>query len=124
MRKENVNVNGNKAVSMEVAALKYAKLENHALLTELNTTEHGLKSAEAEQLLEYFGKNEIDYGKTQPWFVRLLLSFANPFSLVLLIVAAVSFITEVLVASDQSWATVIIILALVGISGIMQFVQE
>ena len=124
MRKENVNVNGNKAVSMEVAALKYAKLENHALLTELNTTEHGLKSAEAEQLLEYFGKNEIDYGKTQPWFVRLLLSFANPFSLVLLIVAAVSFITEVFLASDQSWATVIIIMALVGISGIMQFVQE
>ena len=124
MRKENVNVNGNKAVSMEVAALKYAKLENHALLTELNTTEHGLKSAETEQFLEYYGKNEIDYGKTQPWFVRLLLSFANPFSLVLIIVAAVSFVTEVLLASDQSWATVIIILALVGISGIMQFVQE
>ena len=124
MRKKNVNANSNKAVSMEETTLKYAKLENSALLTELNTTEHGLKSAETEQFLEYYGKNEIDYGKTQPWFVRLLLSFANPFSLVLLIVAAVSFVTEVLLAADQSWATVIIILALVGISGIMQFVQE
>ena len=124
MRKENVNANNNKAVSMEVTAFQYAKLDNQALLTELNTTEQGLKSEEAEQLLEYFGKNEIDYGKTQPWFVRLLLSFANPFSLVLIIVAAVSFITEVLLVSEQSWATVVIILALVGISGIMQFVQE
>ena len=124
MRKENVNVNNNKAVSMEVTAFQYAKLDNQALLTELNTTEQGLKSEEAEQLLEYYGKNEIDYGKTQPWFVRLLLSFANPFSLVLIIVAAVSFITEVLLVSEQSWATVVIILALVGISGIMQFVQE
>jgi len=124
MRKENVNANNNKAVSMEVTAFQYAKLDNQALLTELNTTEQGLKSEEAEQLLEYYGKNEIDYGKTQPWFVRLLLSFANPFSLVLIIVAAVSFITEVLLVSEQSWATVVIILALVGISGIMQFVQE
>ena len=124
MRKENVNVNNNKAVSMEVTAFQYAKLDNQALLAELNTTEQGLKSEEAEQLLEYYGKNEIDYGKTQPWFVRLLLSFANPFSLVLIIVAAVSFITEVLLVSEQSWATVVIILALVGISGIMQFVQE
>ena len=124
MRKENVNANNNKAVSMEVTAFQYAKLDNQALLAELNTTEQGLKSEEAEQLLEYYGKNEIDYGKTQPWFVRLLLSFANPFSLVLIIVAAVSFITEVLLVSEQSWATVVIILALVGISGIMQFVQE
>ena len=33
------------------------------------------------------GANEIDYGKEKPWFVRLLFSFVNPFSLVLLLVA-------------------------------------
>jgi Mg2+-importing ATPase len=109
---------------METLAVRYAGLDAPALLAELHTGEGGHDPDSIEQLLEYFGKNEIDYGNSQPWFVQLLLSFANPFSLVLLLVAAVSFITEVLLASERSWATVLIILALVGISGVMQFVQE
>ena len=112
------------AASMETATLKYAKMESSALLAELGVTERGHGSEKLEQLFAQYGKNVIDYGNAQPWFVRLLLSFANPFSLVLLLVAAVSFVTEVLLTSEPSWATVIIILALVCISGLMQFVQE
>ena len=112
------------AANVEALTLKYAGMDSAALLADLHTSERGHESDEIEQLLERYGKNEIDYGNSQPWFVRLLLSFANPFSLVLLLVAAVSFTTEVLLSDEPSWATVIIILALVGISGVMQFVQE
>ena len=117
-------INSKKTITTENAALRYAAMPADALMEELNTQESGLHADDVEALLEYHGPNMIDYGKTQPWFVRLLLSFANPFSLVLLIVAAASFITEVLISEAPSWATVIIILALVGISGILQFVQE
>ncbi|MCL2300422.1 MAG: magnesium-translocating P-type ATPase [Firmicutes bacterium] len=122
MRKKNPTEN--KTTNMEAVVLKYAAMENRALLAELGTAERGLNPEELEELTEYYGENVIDYGKTQPWFVRLLLSFANPFSLVLLLVAAVSFVTEVLLVEKNSWATVGIILSLVGISGILQFVQE
>ncbi|MCL1964607.1 MAG: magnesium-translocating P-type ATPase [Firmicutes bacterium] len=123
MRK--ANKSGGTTVNMEAEVLRYAKMDNRDLTASLHTSaERGLESAKTEALGALHGENIIDYGKTQPWFVRLLLSFANPFSLVLLLVAGVSFVTEVLLASDKSWATVIIILALVGISGILQFVQE
>jgi Mg2+-importing ATPase len=117
--------NGGGNPNAQSEALRYAHMPSEAVLTELDTCERGLSSADTEALEAFYGPNVIDYGKTQPWFVRLLLSFANPFSLVLLLVAAVSFLTEVLLTAEApSWATVLIILALVGISGALQFVQE
>ena len=109
---------------IESNILRFAQMEDQQALKALSTSAQGLSASAAAMKLESDGANEIDYGHEKPWFVRLLLSFLNPFSIVLLLVAAVSFVTEVLLADDKSWATVIVIGALVGISGIMQYVQE
>ncbi len=116
-------VNG-KANQVEASVLRYSQLEEAQLFEALNAAQSGLSTETAQERLVENGLNEISYGKTQPWFVRLLLSFANPFSLVLLLVAVASFFTEILLTDDKSWATVVIILSLIGISGVLQFVQE
>ena len=85
---------------------------------------NGFTQEQAEELLEEKGENVIDYGREKPWFVKLVLSFVTPFNLVLLLVAFVSFLTEVVLTKEKSWMTVIIILILVGVSGIVQFIQE
>ncbi len=114
----------NKNLNLETNILKYAKMSNQDALNELNSNISGLSIERAQEILDEYGLNEINYGKSQPWFVKLLLSFANPFSLVLLLVAVVSFFTEVLLVNEKSWATVIIILVLISISGILQYIQE
>lgn len=120
MNKKNARKN---ELSFEVLALQRAKMTGEELFGLLHSSESGYSTEQANELLEK-GANEIDYGKEKPWFVRLLFSFANPFSLVLLLVAAVSFFTEVLLSDQPSWSTVIIILALITISGSVQFIQE
>lgn len=85
---------------------------------------NGFSQEQADEILEEKGENIIDYGKEQTLFVKFIMSFVNPFNLVLILVALVSFITEVLLTSQKTWTTIIIILILVGISGFIQFIQE
>lgn len=112
------------STEIENTILQFSREDEADLFRNFSITMQGLSSTRANELLDSMGLNEIDYGDQKSWFVKLLFSFLNPFSIVLLLVAAVSFVTEILLSADKSWATVIIILALVGISGILQFVQE
>ncbi|MDP4120617.1 MAG: HAD-IC family P-type ATPase, partial [Bacillota bacterium] len=121
MRKKNVT---NKINNIENIAVKYAKIQKDDIFAELNSTQKGLTAENAELRLEEEGLNEINYGKNQPWFMRLILSFANPFSLVLVFVAVVTIFTDVLFSREKSWATVIIIFSLIVISSLLQFFQE
>ncbi|MDR1558326.1 MAG: HAD-IC family P-type ATPase, partial [Clostridiales bacterium] len=110
---------------MEREVLLSSILTDEQLYMTYETTAGGFTSEQAEEILDEKGANIIEEAKRQHWFVKLLLSFTSPFSLVLLLVAAVSLITEVLLTDSQkSWATVIIILTLVVISGTVQFIQE
>lgn len=56
---------------------------------------------------------------------RLFASFINPFSVVLLLLACISFFTDYLLAADEKDLTAVIIVAvMVCISGVLHFVQE
>ena len=57
---------------------------------------------------------------------RLFKAFINPFTVVLLVLAVISFVTDVVMAApgDKDAVSVIIVLAMVLISGTLQFVQE
>ncbi|MDR3092032.1 MAG: magnesium-translocating P-type ATPase [Clostridiales bacterium] len=96
------------------------------LFERLGTTPQGYTSEKAEELLDDLGKNVIDEDKAENPLKAFLLAFFNPFSVVLMIVAAASFLTEVLFApaGQASWATVIIILCMIIISGVLKFSQE
>ena len=57
---------------------------------------------------------------------RLRKAFVNPFTVILFVLASISFVTDVLLASNFSrdMTTVVIILSMLLISGVVRFVQE
>ena len=92
----------------------------------LHSTERGLTPEQAERSRKLFGTNRITKGKEKPLWKRLAGAFFNPFSGVLLALAAVSLITDVILAAPgegNPW-TAGIIGALVAFSGILRFAQE
>ncbi|MDR3238571.1 MAG: magnesium-translocating P-type ATPase [Clostridiales bacterium] len=126
----------NTSKTEQIRMLQKRQLEKDILLSSIlneaqlymtyDTNQTGFSKEKAEELLDEKGENVISYGKRQSIIVRFLLSFTSPFSIVLLLVAAVSYLADIFFSTggDKSWATVVIILSLVGISGVVQFVQE
>jgi Mg2+-importing ATPase len=98
-----------------------------ALFSTYETSASGLSGEEAvEAHRDEYGKNIIVKAKHRNAILRFFLSFANPFTLVLLILAAVSFLTDVILADDGSKdpTAAIIIVVLVLLSGSFRFYQE
>ncbi len=107
--------------------LRYlASLTQDEILHELNTSKDGLSSEQVERSREEHGPNEVVSEVKHSWFQRIVEEFKDPFTLILLAIAVISFITDVVAASDQdkNYTTPLIIIALVLISAIMRFVQE
>jgi len=96
------------------------------VLVKLDTTPEGIDENNIESYRNKYGGNKITHGKKTPLFVRLFNSFASPFTLILLSLAIVSIFTDVITAApgQANYATVIIIVAMVLLSGILRFVQE
>jgi magnesium-translocating P-type ATPase len=113
-----------RSAKTEAAIFRFARMERDELFERLNSRSEGLTSEEAEVRLEENGENVIDVVKRRSPVVRFVLSFINPFNLVLFIVAIAAFFTEVLFTASASWATIIMIFSLIIISGVLQFVQE
>lgn len=96
------------------------------ILAEYSVSDRGVSGAQAETLRDKYGKNVITYGKKNSAAKRLFSAFVNPFTVVLLVLAVISAFTDIVFAdpSDRNYATVIIITAMVLISGVLRFVQE
>ena len=91
-----------------------------------HTSEEGLTEEQAECSRDEFGKNQVTQGKKEPLWKRIAGAFINPFTVVLLVLAVVSAVTDIVLAApgEKNPMTVIIITALVLFSGILRFVQE
>ncbi len=96
------------------------------IFTSLNASAAGMTDERAEESRDRFGSNILPTSKRTPLGKRLASAFINPFTIVLLILALVSVLTNVAMVDpgDESWATVIIITVMVLISGVLRFVQE
>lgn len=96
------------------------------ILAEYSVSDSGVSGAQAETLRDKYGKNVITYGKKNSAAKRLFSAFVNPFTVVLLVLAVISAFTDIVFAdpSDRNYATVVIITAMVLISGVLRFVQE
>ncbi|SFC28144.1 magnesium-translocating P-type ATPase [Clostridium uliginosum] len=96
------------------------------VLKEYKTTYEGITNNEAKIRIEEYGENEINYGDEDVWYKRFIKAFINPFTVVLFLLAIVSFVTDYVIAlpEDRKLTTVIIICTMVTISGILKFVQE
>ena|ERR1700730_11332118 len=87
----------------------------------------GLTDAEIHRRRGIYGRNEVAHEKPLSWWVQFLKAFSSPFILVLLILAIVSYITDVYVVREpqaSDWKKVIILVAMILVSGILRFWQE
>ena len=107
----------------ETTLCRFAFMEEGKLLTLLETSLQGTSPAAAEEKLETIGHNVIITGKEKGPMSRLLEAIINPFNLVLLLVAVVTFITDVVLSERADITTSAIILALIVISSAIAFVQ-
>lgn len=92
------------------------------VLKENETSDSGLTSAEAEKRLERYGKNKLKAAKKDSLFVRFIKQLADPMIIILICAAAVSGVIAFL--ENESFADVIIILAVVLINAILGVYQE
>ena len=118
------------AAATQAALQAEAALTVTDLLRQLGTSPDGLSEAEAAQSRETNGENQVTREKKKSIGRRLTEAFVNPFTIILVFLAAVSVVTDIIIPimqhnmDDYNPATVIIISVLVILSGTLRFVQE
>ena len=108
----------------EKSVREQSKLNIDDLFKSLNTSEGGLTSQAAEKNLDEYGRNIITAGSKNTVFHRLREAVINPFNIILLVIAVVTYITDVVTAEKPDFLTVGIILALVFLSSGLAFFQS
>ena len=95
-------------------------------LTRYKTHLDGLKEDQVEENRDLYGENVITKGQEDSIIKKIYESIINPFTVILLVIALVSFITNVWLAKpgEEDPTTSIIIVTLVLISGGIRFIQE
>ncbi|MDD2233623.1 MAG: magnesium-translocating P-type ATPase [Desulfitobacteriaceae bacterium] len=102
----------------------YASLTAEELFTHLSSTCAGLTGQDAENRQDEFGKNVITIGNKNTMLHRLKEAVINPFNIILLLVAVVTYFTDVVASKKPDYLTVSIILSLVFLSSLVAFVQN
>ncbi len=104
----------------------FAGKTKQELLNFCHSTDQGMKDEQIEESREKYGENSISYGKKTPFIVEALKAYITPFTLVLIALGVISFITEYVLAApgDKDLFGVIIIFTMVIVSGTMTLVQS
>lgn len=95
-------------------------------LANYKTSLQGLRSSQVEENRDLYGENVITKGTEDSIFKKIYESIINPFTVILLVIALVSMVTNVWLAKpgEEDPTTSIIIVVLVLISGGIRFIQE
>src|SRR5258708_35319294 len=110
--------NGNDASkSAPLRVARDAYLDPAAALTLFETSREGLTHEEGEKRLDRDGRNEVAHEKPPAWYVQLLLTLKNPFTLILAGLALVSYLTEDIKA-------VIVLGTMIVLSVVLRFAQQ
>lgn len=106
--------------------LHYAYLGVDVLYQDFGISGQGYNDRQVEESRQQYGSNILSGRASDTVLYRLRRAFINPFAIVLLVLASISFVTDVLLASNfsRNMTTVIIILCMLLISGIVRFIQE
>lgn len=109
---------------MESNLIKYSHKEINKVFEQLKTEIDGLNQVEVDERLEEYGKNIIDIATNNRLAKKVEEAIINPFNVVLIIVAIVTFLTDVIFSNTPSYATFIMLLIIVCVSGIISFIQS
>lgn len=92
------------------------------VLNEKKSTEAGLTSSQVEERIKFYGKNKLQEGKKVTILERFLKQLVDPMIIILIVAAVISGATAVY--AGESFADVIIIMAVVIINAVLGVVQE
>ncbi len=103
--------------SVNTALFEASSAVPATLLHELGSSPNGLTLAQAEDMADRIGRNEVMQEKPLPWWLHLWHCYRTPFDLLLTLLAAVSYLTEDIKAT-------IVIGSMVLLSVAIRFTQE
>ena len=101
-----------------------SKLDLDKLFEKYDTSLNGISIVNEEERIEIYGKNIIDIKDNNTIWHKLKEAFINPFNIVLTIVAIITFITDVVIATEKDYATFILIISTVLISAIISLNEQ
>ncbi|BCJ94641.1 magnesium-translocating P-type ATPase [Anaerocolumna cellulosilytica] len=101
-----------------------AYLPENMLFSDMASTKEGLTLEAVAGKQDEYGKNVITAGSKNTVLHRLLDAVVNPFNVILLIIAVITFFTDVVASSRPDYLTVTIIVTLVLLSSLVAFVQS
>lgn len=106
--------------------LDYAYLDTEALYRDFHITASGYTEEQAGESRARYGGNVLSGRASDTVLYRLRRAFFNPFTVILSVLAAISFLTDVVMASNfsRNITTSAIILCMLLVSGIVRFIQE
>ena len=110
--------------AVEQQLSEISKLSDAELLERLKTSEDGLNQVEASERLDEYGRNIIDTGNENSLLKRVKEAIINPFNVVLLAVSGVTLVTDVILAETPNWATFLMLVFVILVSGVISFVQS
>jgi len=116
------SMNANTIIRLQNAS----KQDEKFVFAMLETSEEGITAATADDRRLKFGPNAVQHQRAPRWYAQLLKAFANPFIYILLIIAVVSYVIDVWLATpeDKDYKTVIVVSIMVLLSVLLRFVQE
>ena len=121
MKNKNISQRQNE---IEKNILTDSKLELNELFEKYNTSIEGISVVEVEDRLEEYGKNVIEIKNENTIFYKLKEAFINPFNIVLMIVAAITFVTDVIATTQKDYATFILIVSTILISATISLREQ
>lgn len=117
---------GNQAAGQQQWLRHAATATMPELFRELNSSEEGLAAEQVDAAREFYGANAVAQATKRPLPLRLLAAFADPFTYILVFIAAVSVLTDWIFATgaDRDLSTPLIIGTMVLVSGVLRFTQD
>ncbi len=101
-----------------------SKLGINELFEKYKTSFEGISIVELEDRLEKYGKNIIDIKNNNTFLHNLIDALFNPFNIVLMLVAVVTFITDVVISENKDYSTFLLITSTVLISVLISMKEQ
>ena len=103
---------------------KSGKSSIETLFKNYKTSLNGISVVDIDDRIEQYGKNIIDIKDSNTVLNRIKDAIINPFNVVLMIVAIITLVTDVLIATKKDYATFILIVSTVIISAIISYNEQ
>jgi len=122
MKKNVKEMTNTKKNSYEFAAMNEAQV----VLDSYNTSERGLTAEWVEKSEDQYGSNVITHGEKESFFIKIFKAYVTPFTVVLFVLAAISFMTDYVMAApeEKDLTGIIIIIVMIAVSGTMTLYQS